>query len=171
MRATISVGRRRWCRDPIRRSFDMSMNRHVAWSMPREVEAFRHAFGRFLGPDADDAPAVTSGRWAPAVDVREEERRFVILADVPGVDPAAIEVSMDKGVLTIQGERVAAEGAAVARFSRRERVHGAFLRRFSLPDSADAEGIVANGRNGVLEISIPKKAESAPRRIVIDTGH
>ncbi len=81
-----------------------------------------------------------------------------------GVDPAGIEVSMDKGILAIKGERAPAEG----RFSRQERSYGSFHRRFSLPDSADADGITANGKFGVLEIVIPKKAETTPRRIAIN---
>lgn len=142
----------------------MSMNHHVAWGVPGEMQAFRQAFERFLGPQDNDQSNVVTSQWAPPVDIREEEQRFVILADIPGVDPAGIEVSMDKGILAIKGERAPAEG----RFSRQERSYGSFHRRFSLPDSADADGITASGKFGVLEIVIPKKAETTPRRIAIN---
>lgn len=142
----------------------MSITREMAWGMPRDAQAFRQAFERFLGQQDGDQSSVATSQWAPPVDIREEEGRFVILADVPGVDPAAIEVSMDKGILSIKGERAPAEG----RFSRQERGCGSFHRRFSLPDSADADGITASGKFGVLEIAIPKKAETTPRRIVIN---
>jgi HSP20 family protein len=106
--------------------------------------------------------------WTPRVDVREEDNRFVIFADVPGVAPVDIEISMDKNLLTIKGERksdiAAGEGAKLTRVERRQ---GAFQRSFALPETADAEGITAAGKNGVLEISIPKKAQAAPRRIEI----
>ncbi|HVI57690.1 MAG TPA: Hsp20/alpha crystallin family protein [Luteimonas sp.] len=108
-----------------------------------------------------------SSQWLPPVDIREEADRFVISADLPGIDPQEIEVQMEKGILTIKGERKPAVAAGDARYSRAERRHGAFHRRFALPDSADAEGIVASGGNGVLEVSIPKKAETAPRRIQV----
>jgi HSP20 family protein len=106
--------------------------------------------------------------WTPRVDVREETERFVILADLPGIDPATIEVQMDKNVLSLKGERKADDVVEGSKVTRSERLHGAFDRRFVLPDSADAEGIRANGGNGVLEITIPKKAQAAPRRIAIN---
>ena len=91
----------------------------------------------------------------------------MIFADIPGVDPQAIEVQMDKGVLSIKGERTLEGEQEGGHFSRIERRHGLFHRRFALPDSADAEKITASGRHGVLEISIPKRPESAPRRIQV----
>ena len=112
---------------------------------------------------ADAAPG--SSQWQPPVDIREETGRFVIRADLPGIDPQDIEVQMDKGILSIQGERKADVADEDANYTRVERRHGSFHRRFALPDSADAEGIVASGRNGVLEVSIPKKPETTPRRI------
>ena len=109
--------------------------------------------------------ASADAQWLPQVDIREEADRFVIHADLPGVDPQDIEVQMDKGVLSIQGERKAGAAVEGAHYTRVERRNGSFNRRFVLPDSADADGIVASGRNGVLEISIPKKPETTPRRI------
>lgn len=144
----------------------MTVSRQVAWGMPRDMQSFRQAFEHFLGQEEGDQSNVATSEWAPRVDIREEEKRFVILADIPGVDPASIEVSMDKGILAIKGERAPTEG----RFSRQERSYGSFHRRFSLPDSADAEGITASGKFGVLEVSIPKKAQTTPRRIHIATA-
>jgi HSP20 family protein len=156
----------------------MNLGRHSIWNASNALpEEIRQAFDRFLQPADSDASNVVTSQWAPRVDIREDEQRFVILADIPGVDPAQIEVSMDKGILTIKGEREAESGAtegsdvAKGKFTRVERARGAFHRRFALPDSADAEGITANGKFGVLEIIIPKKALATPRRITINTGH
>ena len=155
----------------------MNLGRHSIWNASNALpEEIRQAFDRFLQPADSDASNVVTSQWAPRVDIREDEQRFVILADIPGVDPAQIEVSMDKGILTIKGEREAdlgAEGSETTKgkFTRVERARGAFHRRFALPDSADAEGITANGKLGVLEIVIPKKALATPRRITINTGH
>ena len=118
---------------------------------------------RAIGAHADTASG--SSQWQPPVDIHEEAERFVIRADLPGIDPQEIEVQMDKGILSIQGERKADAVAEGANYTRAERRSGSFHRRFALPDSADAEGIVASGRNGVLAISIPKKPETTPRRI------
>jgi HSP20 family protein len=128
---------------------------------------FKQFFDRVLHDAEGDQSNVVTSQWAPRVDIKEEDGRFVILADIPGVDPAQIEVHMDKGILTIKGERSTVSTEDGPRFSRIERAQGVFHRRFSLPDSADADGITASGRNGVLEISIPKKAESTPRRIQV----
>jgi HSP20 family protein len=150
----------------------MNSVRHTIWNHRNGLSGdIRQAFDRFLQPDATDASGVATGQWAPRVDIREDAQRFVILADIPGVDPALIDISMDKGVLTITGQRDVGNEAHDGKFTRIERARGAFHRHFALPDSADAEGITANGKFGVLEIVIPKKAQATPRRITINTAH
>ena len=124
---------------------------------------------QFFTPEADDQSNVVTSQWQPRVDIKEEPKRFVIAADIPGVDPKDIEIHMDKGVLTLKGERNAETRSEDGKFTRVERVHGSFHRRFALPDTADAEQISASGKHGVLEIVIPKKAEAAPRRITINS--
>lgn len=126
----------------------------------------QHVLNRFFNNEAvrNDVPG-----WRPPVDIREEATRFVILADLPGIDPASIDIQMDKGVLSLQGTRDSDPTEEATTFARVERGHGSFDRRFTLPDSADADAISAVGKNGVLEISIPKKAEASPRRIAINS--
>ncbi|SFW30437.1 Hsp20/alpha crystallin family protein [Luteibacter sp. UNCMF366Tsu5.1] len=128
----------------------------------------RNVFEHFFGNDIP-APAAVNA-WAPRVDIREEAGRFLILADVPGVELSDIEIQMEKNVLTLKGERKTFTSEAEGKFSRVERSVGTFKRSFTLPESADADGITASGGNGVLEIAIPKKAESAPRRITINAA-
>jgi HSP20 family protein len=151
----------------LRRSV-MTITRYTPWAFQNGVhEEFKNALNKLFGEnDADQSNVVTS-QWAPRVDIKEEANRFVILADIPGVDPKDIEVSMDKGVLSIKGERNAEVKEETEKFTRMERTRGLFYRRFSLPDSAHAEGISAHGKHGVLEIVIPKKPETTPRRIAI----
>jgi HSP20 family protein len=151
----------------------MNLSRNFPWNPanPANIGDIREAFDRLLGnpAEADQSNVVTS-QWAPRVDIKEEDRRFVIYADIPGVDPEQIEVSMEKGILTIKGERTVENREQNGKFTRLERSHGLFYRRFALPDSADADGVTAHGKDGVLEIVIPKKAETTPRRITINTG-
>ena len=130
-------------------------------------DEIKQVFDRFFGQEDTDSSAVVTAQWVPRVDIKEEAERFVILADLPGIDPQEIEVQMDKGILSIKGERQGESTTETARFSRVERRYGSFHRRFALPDSADADGISASGRNGVLEIVIPKKPETTPRRIQV----
>ena len=104
--------------------------------------------------------------WFPAVDIVEEPNRFVIKADIPGVAPEGVEITLDNGVLTLRGGRQE-ELAESAGLRRTERISGSFYRRFALPDGVDAEQIVARGAHGVLEISIPKVTKAQPRRIEV----
>jgi HSP20 family protein len=120
----------------------------------------------FQNESADESSVVTS-QWVPRVDIKEETDRFVLYADIPGVDPREIDVQMEKGTLTIKGERRLEEKREGETFSRIERRHGSFHRRFALPDSADPDGITASGHNGVLQIIIPKRPETTPRRIQV----
>lgn len=109
------------------------------------------------------------GTWAPAVDVAEDADKIHVKVEVPGMEEKDLRINYEDGVLTISGER---------KFDRRddrsyhriERAYGAFIRTFSLPRSVDPSKIVANYRNGVLEIEIPKKEESKPKQIQINVG-
>jgi len=136
-------------------------------AMRRLQEEMNRAFGSAL-TSSDDGSNSAVSHWAPAVDVHEEADHYVIIADVPGVEPEAIDVTMENGVLTISGERRAEkrdENSSTAR--RVERVYGSFYRRFTLPDTADGERIEARSAHGVLEITIPKKAQLQPKKIKV----
>ncbi|RME34289.1 MAG: Hsp20/alpha crystallin family protein, partial [Gammaproteobacteria bacterium] len=85
----------------------------------------------------------------------------------PGIDPKDIEITMEEGVLTIRGERSIEEETQEGQYHRIERARGTFYRRFSLPDTADPERIEAHGKNGVLEIVIPKLEKVQPRKIEV----
>lgn len=117
--------------------------------------------------EGEDNSNVVTSHWRPAVDIKEEEDRFVIYADLPGVDPDDIEITMEQGVLTLKGERSEETKEEREGYKRVERVNGSFYRRFSLPDIADAERIEAKGKNGVLEITLPKQEKAKPKRITV----
>ncbi len=137
-------------------------------SNPRLLQdEIKQVFDKFFNGDDGDASSVVTSQWVPRVDIKEEAERFVIFADLPGVDPADIEVQMDKGILSIKGERKTESLTESERYSRVERAHGVFYRRFALPDSANPDGVTASGRHGVLEITIPKRPETTPRRIQV----
>jgi HSP20 family protein len=108
--------------------------------------------------------------WAPAVDVHEEAQRFIVSADLPGVKPADIEVTADKGVLTLRGERQVEQRGVEGHYSRVERVSGKFVRTFSLPENVQTDAIKAQFKDGVLELTIPKIAKAEPRRIEIQAA-
>lgn len=107
------------------------------------------------------------GTWAPAVDIKEEKDRFLVIADIPGVNKEDIHISLENNLLTIQGERHFEKTENKDNYSRMERVQGQFYRRFSLPETADESHISAKCKHGVLEISIPKKKVAVEKRIEV----
>jgi HSP20 family protein len=111
--------------------------------------------------------SISTAEWAPAVDIKEENDKFVLQADIPGVKPEDIEVNMEAGVLTVKGEKKAEAKTEKEGYKRVERTYGSFYRRFSLPDSADGEAISAKCKNGVLEIVIPKREAVKPKKIEV----
>ena len=116
--------------------------------------------------EADTSSATAS--WVPAVDVHEFDDRFTLFVDLPGVDPSAVDITLENGVLTIGGERTIEQGKEGRGVRMRlERGGGRFYRRFILPESIDTDQVKATGRNGVLEIQIQKRAKAQPRRIKV----
>ncbi|MFZ1324666.1 MAG: Hsp20/alpha crystallin family protein [Candidatus Contendobacter sp.] len=105
--------------------------------------------------------------WMPAVDIKEEANQFVIHADLPGVHLQDIEVTLENGVLALRGQRASDRQEQTEQYRRVERVRGTFLRRFSLPDVADADKVSAKCKDGVLEVLVPKREAAQPRRIAI----
>ena len=146
----------------------MSLVRFEPWSLFDQLhrdlnQSALRGFGQANGENA-------VADWVPAVDVVEHKDRFIVRADVPGVDPQDIDVSMDAGVLSISGERHAEDTNEVDGVQRYERSSGRFYRRFTLPETADAEGITARSSKGILEISIPKQPEVQARRIAVEAA-
>jgi len=148
----------------------MTVVRYEPWNLYNQLQnEINKLFETRAGvPGAEDGSNVVTSHWMPAVDIKEETERFVLLADVPGVDPKDIDITMENGVLTIKGERAAESEEEREAFKRLERARGTFYRRFSLPDTADAANISAKGKNGVLEISIPKHERLQPRKISVE---
>jgi len=146
----------------------MNLVRFEPWSIAdlvqRDLNRYRT---RRSGRSGLETPA---SEWAPAVDIVEEKDRFLLWADVPGVDRSDIDVSMEDGVLTIAGERHTDKPDDATGVRRFERVSGRFHRSFTLPETADAEGIAARSANGILEVSIPKLPEVQPRRIAVEAA-
>ncbi len=144
----------------------MNIARFEPWTL---VDVMHRDLDRLVGRRrvADDSPVTD---WVPAVDILEEKDRFVLRADVPGVAVDDIDVSMDAGVLSLSGERQAEERGEDLGLQRIERSSGRFFRRFSLPDTADAEGITARCSNGILEVVIPKVPEIKARRITVEAA-
>lgn len=110
----------------------------------------------------------TASDWVPSVDIKEGKESYEVVADVPGVNPKDIDVSLQDGVLTVKGERKSENKDESEGYTRTERIYGSFYRRFTLPDTADADNITAKTEHGVLKLYIPKKEKVLPKRITVE---
>jgi HSP20 family protein len=143
----------------------MTVVRYEPWAL---VNRLQKDIDRLFG--APQTTAADTGAWLPPVDIHEEENQFVLNVDLPGVDPKAVEITSDKGVLTIRGQREDSRRESREGYRRVERINGEFQRRFSLPESADVQNIKAKSSHGVLEVSIPKLAQVQPHRIAVEAA-
>lgn len=108
--------------------------------------------------------------WTPAVDIFETENDLVLKADLPDIDPKAIEIQIENDTLTLKGERKFEQEKDGKGYHRLERSYGSFVRAFSLPETVDAENVKADYKAGVLTITLAKKAVAKPRSIKIDVA-
>jgi HSP20 family protein len=131
------------------------------WSL---LNRLNRDFDGFLGTPSN------SVAFIPAVDVQEEKDRYVVLADLPGVKPEDIEVTAEKGILTLRGERKTEKRENAEGYERLERVSGSFTRRFALPENVQGDAIKAKFTHGVLEVSIPKQPEVAAKRVRVEAA-
>jgi HSP20 family protein len=143
----------------------MTVVRYEPWAL---VNRLQKDIDRLFS--APQTTAADSGAWLPPVDIHEEAGQFVLHVDLPGVDPKAVEVTSEQGVLSIRGRREELRREARDGYRRIERVSGEFQRRFGLPDSADTQNIKAKVVNGVLEIVVPKQAQVQPNRITVEAA-
>ncbi len=122
---------------------------------------------------AHDLGGQAQSGWVPAVDFEDRGEHYLVTADLPGVKPEDVEISLDGDVLHIKGERLAETDTGEdgdKRYRRTERVYGAFRRSFQLPADVDPDAIEAHGKDGVLHVRIGKHAAPQPRRITVQTN-
>ncbi|AAO90680.1 Hsp20/alpha crystallin family protein [Coxiella burnetii] len=133
--------------------------------LQQDINRLFEPFGWATGGELWDA---FSSEWSPHIDIKDEGQNYLICADIPGVDPKKIQVSMENNILTIKGERETEAKEKSEGYLRIERTKGAFLRQFTLPESVDAESIKAKSKHGVLEITIPKAQPPRTKKIEIE---
>jgi len=131
--------------------------------------AFSDAYGRGSGPTRNDEGLMSTGAWAPPVDIYQNENQELVLkAELPGISPEDIELSVNNDTLTIRGEKRFSNEVKEDQFHRIERRHGTFSRSFSLPLSVDATKISAEHKNGVLTVRLLPREEAKPRQIKVE---
>jgi HSP20 family protein len=139
--------------------------REFAQLQDRLNRAFSDAYGR------SDESLLSSGAWMPPVDIYQNgDHELVIKAELPDLTREDIDVTVDKGTLTIKGEKKFATEVKEEQFHRIERRYGTFSRSFSLPPTVDAGRVAADYKNGVLTVKLPMREEAKPRQIKVDVA-
>jgi len=146
----------------------------VRWDPFRELEDVSDRLNQMFHRSA---PARTNGKetmvvadWAPSVDVSETEGEYQIKAEIPDVKKEDVKVTLEDGVLTIQGERKQEKEVKGKRYHRVERSYGRFARSFTLPDVIDEEKVKAEFKDGILNLALPKSEKAKPKAIEVTVG-
>jgi HSP20 family protein len=143
----------------------------VRWDPFRDLIAIQERMNRLFetalsGPDFEGGSSGIGG-WSPAADLVETDGELVVSCELPGLERETIDIHLSGNVLTIRGERKVGRESEADQYHRIERSYGPFSRSFNLPTGVDAEKISASFRDGVLTITLAKKAESVPRKITV----
>jgi HSP20 family protein len=141
----------------------------VRWNPFREFEDIQTRLDRLFkdrGMRQED-DALFTADWMPAVDVQETEQEYLIKADLPEVKKEDVKVTVHEGVMTLEGERKLEKEEKGKKFHRIEREYGRFVRRFTLPDGADEAKVVADFKDGVLSVRIPKSPVTRPKTVEV----
>jgi HSP20 family protein len=145
------------------------------WDPIRELEAMQNRLSSLLGrrlpllrEGGEEEFTVTE--WSPAVDIAEDDKEYIVKAELPGLNKENIKVSVEGGVLSIAGERKVEKEEKNKKYHRIERSYGSFTRSFTLPDDASGEKVNAEFKDGVLKVHLPKeeKAKSKSVEVKID---
>jgi HSP20 family protein len=143
---------------------EMAQMAQMAQMSPR----LAHALGLHGQPQGSGRAETTA--WAPALDISERKDAYLVTVELPGVEADDLEITLEDGLLTIQGERQFTSESSEEQFHRIERRYGAFRRSITLPAQVQAEQIEASFDNGVLQIVVPKMEEAKPKRIQVRPG-
>lgn len=141
----------------------------VRWNPLRELEEMSDRLNRFLtrqdtqGSNGKEMMMVAD--WTPSVDISETDEAFHIAAELPEVKKDDVKVTMENGVLTLQGERKEEREEKGRKIHRIERSYGRFVRSFMLPDLVDDTKVKAEFKNGVLHLHLPKSEQARPKAI------
>ena len=144
----------------------------IRWNPWNEFVSLRERMNRMFEdslfrPERHE-DGVGLGAWSPAVDMFEKDDKFVIKAELPGLDKKDVNVDLQNGVLTLKGERKHESEVKEENFYRREMSYGKFMRSFRLPADVDADKIRAEFQNGLLTVEVPKPEEHKPKQIKVN---
>jgi len=138
----------------------------------RELEAMQNRFEHLLRRSPlqlrdNGEESLTATEWSPPVDIVEDDKEYVIKAELPEVKKEDVKVSVENGLLAISGERKLEKEEKDKKYHRVERAYGYFARSFSLPDAVDADQVKADFKDGMLTIHVPKNDRARTKQIEV----
>jgi len=145
----------------------------MKWDPFRELEEVSNRLNRVFGrPLARMEPneMMTMADWTPSADISETDTAYLIKAEIPGVNKEDVKVTIENGMLTIQGERKMEKEEKDKKFHRIERSYGSFMRSFRVPDDADESAVKAEFKDGVLNVTLTKSAKAKPKAINVSVS-
>jgi HSP20 family protein len=146
----------------------------VRWDPFRELEDMSDRLNRVISrpalPRTSGKETMVVADWVPSVDVSETEGEYQIKAEIPDVKKEDVKVTVEDGVLTIQGERRQEKEEKGKKYHRVECSYGSFVRSFTLPDLVDEEKVKAEFKDGVLNLKLPKSEKAKPKAIEVKVG-
>ena len=141
------------------------------WDPFRELDEFNNRLSRIFGTTsnrpANGREDMTVAQWSPLVDISEDDKEYVIKAELPEVKKENVKVRVEDGVLYISGERKFEKEEKGKRYHRVERAYGSFTRSFSLPDDADLQRVNAEFKDGVLSVRVAKDQKAQPKAVEV----
>lgn len=140
------------------------------WDPFRDLVRMQEEMGRIFNNDRLPLRAGESVGWTPACDVHEDNEAVTLRFELAGIEPKDVDIRFENGVLTIRGERKLEKEEKRDEYHRVELEYGAFTRSFSLPTAVDAEKITAQSKNGIMTVTLPKRAEAKARPIQVKVG-
>src|SRR5438132_4665758 len=143
------------------------------WEPLREMEEFQNRLSTLFGRPlrrGNGREEITLPEWTPLADITEDDKEYVIKAELPDMKKEDVKVTVENGVLTISGERKFEKEEKNKKYHRVERGYGTFMRSFTLPDDADANKIKAEFKNGLLKVHLPKSEHAKPKHIEVNVA-
>lgn len=131
----------------------------------RELEEMSNRWNRMLSRPETKGTMMTTVDWAPLVDVKETNEEYLIKAELPGLKKEDVKVAIDHGLLTLTGERKLEKEEKGEKYHRVERFYGNFMRSFTLPEGVDENKVIAEHKDGVLTVRLPKSPVTKPKAI------
>jgi HSP20 family protein len=146
----------------------------VKWDPFRELEDFssrlNRVFGRSLARSDTGQEMLAMADWTPSADISETNKSYLIKAEIPGINKEDVKVTLQDGMLTIQGERKMEKEEKDKKFHRIERSYGSFMRSFRVPDDADASAVKAEFKDGMLNVTLNKSAKAKTKAINVSVA-